>query len=225
VNTSKWLVVTFCVVVLWALATPSALMADEWNKATELTFNEPVEVPGSVLPAGTYWFTLADNDSDRNIVQVWDADRMHLVTTILAIPDYRLQPTGKTVIHFEERPSSQPEAIHSWFYPGANYGEEFVYPKARATQLAKQVNRPVLSMPDAQPSATTQIKQTPVKAVTPSGEEIEITEIVASQPVAPVEATPTSLPKTASFLPLLALAGFLSLGTALFIRVAAQRIS
>jgi len=45
-----------------------------------------------VLTAGTYWFTLAGSDSDRNIVQVWDADRMHLITTILAIPDYRLQP-------------------------------------------------------------------------------------------------------------------------------------
>jgi hypothetical protein len=225
VNKSKWFVVTFCLVVLSAVATPSALMADEWNRATKLTFSEPVEVPGAVLPAGTYWFTLADSDSDRNIVQVWDADRMHLVTTILAIPDYRLQPTGKTVIHFEERPSDQPEAIDSWFYPGANYGEEFVYPKARATQLAKQVNRPVLSMPDAQPSDTTQIKQTPVKAISPSGEEIEITEIVASQPVTPVEAAPTSLPQTASFLPLLGLAGFLSLGAAFSLREAARRVS
>jgi hypothetical protein len=223
VNTSKWVVVTFCVVVLCALATPSALMADEWNKATELTFSEPVEVPGLVLPAGTYWFTLADNDSDRNVVQIWDADRMHLVKTILAIPDYRLQPTGKTVIHFEERPSDQPEAIHSWFYPGASYGEEFVYPKARAMQLAKQTGRPVLSMPEAEPS--TEIKQAPVKAVTPSGEEIEVAEVVATEPVTPVDATPSSLPKTASFLPLLALAGILSLGASLSIREAARKIS
>jgi hypothetical protein len=225
VNKSRWFAVIFCVVVLCALATPSALMADEWNKATELTFSEPVEVPGLVLPAGTYWFTLADSDSDRNIVEIWDADRMHLVTTILAIPDYRLQPTGKTVIHFEERPSDSPEAIHSWFYPGANYGEEFVYPKARATVLAKQTGRPVLSMPDTQPSEAKQIKQTPVKAVTPSGEEIEVAEVVVSQPVTQAAAAPTSLPKTASFLPLLALAGFLSLGVGFSIRKAARSIS
>ena len=224
-NKSKWFIVTFCLVVLCALATPNALMADEWDKATKLTFSEPIEVPGLVLPAGTYWFTLADSDSDRNIVQIWDADRMHLVTTILAIPDYRLQPTGKTVVHFEERPSDQPEAIHSWFYPGANYGEEFVYPKARATQLAKQVSRPVLSMPDAQPSDTAQIKQAPVKAISPSGEEIEVTEVVATEFVAPATATPSSLPKTASFLPLLGLAGFLALGAALCIREAVRGIS
>ena len=113
-NRNKPFVFIFCLALLFAVAMPSA-MADEWDKATKLTFNEPVEVPGLVLTAGTYWFTLADSDSDRNIVQIWDADRMHLITTILAIPDYRLQPTGKTIVHFEERPSDSPEAIHSWY--------------------------------------------------------------------------------------------------------------
>lgn len=169
-------------------------------------------------------FTLTDSESDRNIVEIWDADRTHLVTTVLAIPDYRLRPTGKTVVHFEEHPSDQPEAIHSWFYPGDNYGEEFVYPKTRATQLAKQTNKPVLSMPDQQPTDTTQIKQTPVKAVSPSGEEIEITEIVASAPViVPVEASQDSLPKTGSILPLLELTGLLSLGTGVVLRIVARR--
>lgn len=207
----------FCLALFFAVAMPGFLMADEWDKATKLTFSEPVEVPGAVLPAGTYWFTLADNESDRNIVEVWDADRTHLVTTILAIPDYRLRPTGKTVVHFEERPSGQPEAIHSWFYPGDNFGHEFVYPKARATQLAKQTSKPVLSMPDQQPSNTAQIKQTPVKAVTPSGEEIEITEIVASESVA------VALPKTGSILPLLGLIGLLSVVSSLALRVVARR--
>lgn len=104
-------------------------MADDWNQATRLTFNEPVEVPGQVLPAGTYWFILADKDSDRNIVQIWNVDRKHLVTTISAIPDYRQTAPEKTIINFEERPSGQPEAIQSWFYPGNKLGLEFVYPK------------------------------------------------------------------------------------------------
>jgi len=129
------------------------MMADEEHKTSKLTFSEPVEVPGQVLPAGTYWFTVADSPSDRNIVQIWNADRTRLVTTVLAIPDYRMQPKGRTVIHFEERPSDQPEAIHSWFYPGNDVGEEFVYPKTRAKQLAKQAGRPVLSMPTSRPQA------------------------------------------------------------------------
>ena len=220
---AKSVVFIFLLALLFALASPNNVLADEWNKATKLTFNEPVELPGMALPAGTYWFTLADSDSDRNIVEVWDADRMHLVTTILAIPDYRLQPTGKTVINFSERPTGSPEAIHAWFYPGDNYGEEFVYPKTRATQLAKQTNRPVLSMPDEQPS--TQIKQAPVKAIAPSGEEVEIAEVVAVQPVLPQQATQSSLPQTGSDLPLLALAGVLALAAAGVFRVAARHIA
>jgi hypothetical protein len=157
-------------------------MADEWNKATKLTFSEPVEVPGTVLPAGTYWFTLADSESDRSIVKVWDTDRTRLVTTILAIPDYRLQPTDKTVINFSERPASAPEAIHAWFYPGDNYGQEFVYPKSRATQLAKQANRPVLSLRDEQPSDATQMKKVPITAISPSGDEVALAQVVGTKP-------------------------------------------
>ena len=224
-NTSKCFIVTFYLAVLCALIAPSPMMADQSDKATKLTFSEPVEVPGQVLPAGTYWFTLADNESDRNIVQIWDADRTRLVTTILAIPDYRLQPRGRTVIHFEERPSDQPEAIHSWFYPGDNFGQEFVYPKTRAIQLAKQTSRPVLSMPNEQASSTAQVKQVLVNAVTPSGEEIDVAELVAFQPVMPQEATTNDLPKTASSLPLWGLLGLLSLFSGFALRLATRKVS
>jgi hypothetical protein len=222
---NKWSVLGMCVFVMMVVALPTAVMADEWNKATQLTFNEPVEVPGTVLAAGTYWFTLADSESDRNIVEIWNADRTHLIDTVLAIPDYRLKPTGKTVVHFEERPSDAPEAIHSWFYPGDNYGEEFVYPKSRAIQLAKQTNRPVLAMREPAPTELQQIKQTPVKAVTPNGDEIEVSEVVLSQPLTANATPPSSLPKTASYLPLLGLAGLLAIATSFGLRMAARRIS
>lgn len=223
VNTSsKWLVVTFCLALFFTLTLPTAVMADDSDKATKLTFSDPVEVPGTVLAAGTYWFTIADNASDRNIVQIWDADRMHLITTVLAIPDYRLKPRGRTVVHFEERPSGLPEAIHSWFYPGDDYGEEFVYPKGRATQLAKQTSRPVLSMRNEQAPSTAEVKQVPVKAVSPIGEEIEIAELVAFHPVMPQEAT--TIPQTASSLPFWGLLGLLSLGAGFTLRLATRKV-
>jgi hypothetical protein len=223
VNTCKRFAVTLYLVLLCALVAPSTMMADESDQATKLTFSESVEVPGQVLPAGTYWFTLVDNGADRNVVQIWNADRTQLVTTILAIPDYRMQPKGKTVINFEERPADQPEAIQSWFYPGNNYGAVFVYPKTRATQLAKQTSRPVLSMRTEQVPDTTQIKQVPVNAVTPSGEEVEVSEIAAMQPVMPEEAPADSLPETASSLPLLGLIGMLSLAAGLALQAVTRR--
>ncbi|HEY1755431.1 MAG TPA: hypothetical protein VGG72_08545 [Bryobacteraceae bacterium] len=106
--------------------------ADEWDKKTTVTFNAPVEVPGTVLPAGTYVFKLLNSPSDRHIVQIYDADEKKLYATILAVPDYRLKPTDKPVLRFEERPSGQPEALEAFFYPGDNFGQQFVYPHKRA---------------------------------------------------------------------------------------------
>ncbi len=221
-NTTKRLIGMLFLALFCALTFSSSARADEWNHATKLTFSEPVEVPGMVLPAGSYWFTLADSPSNRNIVQIWNGDRTQVLKTVLAIPDYRMQPSGKTVINFDERPSNSPEAIESWFYPGANFGQEFVYPKARATQLAQQTSRPVLSMPNENSDPAPEIKQTPVKAVSPSGEELEITEVVATEEVTQAPA-PQSLPQTGSSLPLVGLLGFLSLAGGFTLRAVAQK--
>ena len=209
-KSSKVQAIMFCLVLLSAVLVSTSAKADGWNKATKISFSEPVEVPGTALEAGTYWFLLANSSSNRNIVQIWNADRTQLLKTILAIPDYRLHPTGDTVIKFDERPTGTPEAIQAWFYPGDNFGQEFVYPKARATQLAQEVQRPVLAMRDEQVAAPTPaLEQTPVTAVKPTGEEIEIAEVVATEEM---------LPETASPLPLLGLLGLLSVGSGLVLR-------
>jgi len=119
------------VVMLVALMLAPLVRADEWNKETIVRFSRPVEVPGQVLPAGKYVFKLADSQSDRRIVQIFSEDRTTLLATILANPDYRLEPSDKTVISMEERPSGSPEAVGSWFYSGDNYGSKFVYPTER----------------------------------------------------------------------------------------------
>jgi hypothetical protein len=200
----KLQIVMLCLLALATLFVSSNAKADTWNKATKLTFSAPVEVSGHVLPAGTYWFQLMNSTSNRNIVQIWSADRSRLITTILAIPNYRLQPTGDTVVKFAERPSGTPEAIKAWFYPGASFGQEFVYPKTRATQLAQNVQEPVLSVRDEQPvTSGPALEAAPVKAVEPSGEEVEIAEVV--------DTVTETLPTTASPLPLLGVLGLLAI--------------
>src|SRR3954452_6294397 len=134
---------TVCVFVL-----PSA-SADDTNNKTSITFSAPVEVPGvgaQILPAGTYVFKIMDSLSDRHIVQIFNKDENHVYTTILAIPNYRLRATDKTVMTFKERAQGEPEAIRAWFYPDRQWGEEFVYPKAKALELAKR-GEPVLYPP------------------------------------------------------------------------------
>src|SRR6202795_781215 len=142
---------------LLGLAFSPSATADEWNKKTVITFSAPVEIPGvhlqgyGVLPAGTYVFKILDSGADRHIVQISSQDELTVYATILAIPNYRLKATDKTLITFRERPAGVPEALRAWFYPGHNWGEEFVYPKAKALELAKSTNTPVLFTPTELP--------------------------------------------------------------------------
>lgn len=164
----------------FALAVPS-VKASVWNQKTIFSFNQPVEIPGRVLKAGTYVFKLADIQGDRNVVQVYSKDQKHLLGTFLAVPDYRLRTPGKPIIDFTERAEGSPEAVKAWFYPGDNYGHEFVYPKTEATKLAKANNEPVASMTDQDFNGPS-MKTGHVKAVKPTGEEVEVIEVFGSSP-------------------------------------------
>ena len=215
----KTLATAFCLVALCFLAVPKAT-ADDWNRETVITFSGPVEVPGvgaQTLPAGTYVFKIFDSQSDRHIVQIFNQDKTHVFTTILAIPNYRLKTTDKTVITFSERPAGQPEALKAWFYPGRAWGEEFVYAKSRAVELAKETNEPVLTTPIELASAPIEaLKTAPVEAIDPKGERLELTQVVEPPPVVAAEpvtvATAETLPKTASPLPLIGLIALLTIG-------------
>ena len=111
-------VVAMASVGLLGIALSSSARADEWNKKTVMTVNEPFQVPNKVLPAGTYVIKLLNSQSDRHIVQIFNADETQLQTTILAIPNYRLQPTGNSRFVFWETPRGSAKAMRAWFYPG-----------------------------------------------------------------------------------------------------------
>jgi hypothetical protein len=150
--------------------------ADEWDKKTILTFSAPVEVPGRVLPAGTYVFKLLDSPSDRHIVQIYNKDENQLIATVLAVPDERLEARGKTVITFDERTSGSPEAVRAWFYPGNTIGQEFVYPHSRAQEIAKRSGQHVLSMRGEDVSEDA-LKKGEYGAVQPTGEDVDIEKV------------------------------------------------
>ena len=152
------------------------IQGDEWDNKTVLTFSAPVEVPGHVLPAGTYVFKLQDSQSDRHIVQIYNKEENHLIANVLAVPDERLEPRGKTVISFEERPSGSPEALRAWFYPGNTIGQEFVYPHNRAKELARKSGQHVLSMRGEDVSEDA-VKKGDYGAVQPTGEDVDIEQV------------------------------------------------
>ena len=121
----------------------SPAVADELDRMTTFHFNQPVEVPGHVLLPGTYIFKLADLQGDRDVVEILSQDKHgmdHVVTTTFVIPAYRVDAPDRTVLTFEERRSNNPEAVDKWFYPGDNYGLEFVYPKTERLRAAASIS-------------------------------------------------------------------------------------
>ena len=229
--------------LLGSALSPS-LKADDYDKKTTMTFSGPVEIPPvyvtgmRVLPAGTYVFKLVNSSSNRHIVQIFNKEQTKIYATILAIPNYRLVPKDKTVITFNEGAKGRPEAIRAWFYPGANWGEEFVYPKTTAVELAKVTNTPVLALEadvpvevakPEEPTVVAVLQQAPIVAVKPTGEVVEIAQVIqtTTHPNARVAAAPgkvpvlvaeNKLPATASSLPLIMLCGLRAIGSAFGVR-------
>jgi hypothetical protein len=220
--------------------------ANEWDKTTKVTFKEPVQVPGTVLPAGTYIFKLYDSASNRHIVRIFKEDQTTLVTTILAIPNIQLKPSEKTILTYSERPIDQPEALDAWFYPGDNSGQQFVYPKSQAAELSRLNHVEVPSTGsegaysgDSERTSTTVASQKTEVAENRAAEPQSTPAVETPQPATPAQSpayqpTPNSsatqvapsqqetqrLPQTASSLPVIGLVGFVLLGAALALRAA-----
>ncbi|MCI0624714.1 MAG: hypothetical protein L0387_24230 [Acidobacteria bacterium] len=224
-----------CMVLLCSFVFPLSAHADSWNQKTTVTLGETMWVPGATLPPGTYVFKLVNSLSDRHIVRVLNEDETHVYATILAIPNYRLEPTGKTEFGYWEMPEDYPVALRSWFYPGKSYGHEFAYPKKRAAEIAARMKTPVPAIPEEMEAKLTVPPPTPDA---PEPEEFKTTVITEEKPnPEPVTATkrvettaevkPTevarTLPETAGVFPLVGLMGSFSVGLGLIIRAVRQR--
>ena len=123
-------------VAVVGIAGSGFVAADEFDKKTVITINETVQLPTATLPAGTYVIKLLRSpDVNRNTVQIFDKDEKHIITTLIAIPNQRIHPNGKSVFAFWEVPAGQPKALRAWFYPGDEFGQEFAYPKTEATTI------------------------------------------------------------------------------------------
>jgi LPXTG-motif cell wall-anchored protein len=208
--------------------------ADVWDKKTILTTNQPIQVEDTYLEPGTYVFKLLNSSSNRNIVQIYNEDQDHLIDTIMAIPNYRLQPTDRTRFTYYETPPGTAAAMRAWFWPGDNVGQEFRYPSnprllavATTPQVAAPAPEPVRSPePPPPPIATRPAEPEPAPA--PQAEAKPEEPVVIAQnnppPAQPEPAPtvtapaperieePTELPQTGTSFPMIGLGGLLSLG-------------
>jgi len=226
-------------------ASLSVVHADTWDKKTIVSFSQPVEVPGAILQPGKYVMKLVDSQSDRHVVQFTNERQNHVYATTIAVPAYRTQVTGRTVITFYEAAAGQPEPIRNWYYPGDNFGQEFVYPKDHLREIAfvhsttsesdaqrrteptpVAVAEPVPegeSAPVAAPIET----QAQANALTndESNAPVEIAQAIPPKPEEPTASAPaqpapapTELPHTGGNIAGIAMMGLVSIGSAITAR-------
>jgi hypothetical protein len=213
-------VIALCVIGFAGIGVFRA-QADQWDKRTILTVDQPIQVTETLLEPGQYVLKLADSNSDRHIVQIFNSDQTRIIDTVLAIPNYRLQPTGHSRFAFWETPPGNAKALRAWFYPGDNFGQEFRYPKRlamleTAAPVLPALEPPAAAAPQAEPPAPTQPEpQSMLKEPHQETQPIETAQNVPPQALPPSqgeEQAPEKLPTTASVYPLVGLSGLLSFG-------------
>jgi len=135
--------------VLLVLSLSPAVKADDWDKKTVVTFDEDVEIPGQVLPAGTYVFKLFGSSSNRSIVQVWTEDESQLLATLMTVGDSYPNPSGEPyfILDTTETSEGYPPAVVSWFFGGGDDGRDFIYPGYSTTRMLSSQDDSV-SQPD-----------------------------------------------------------------------------
>jgi len=220
----------------------SRAQADEWDKMTLLTVDQPTQVSNTYLEPGTYMFKLAN--SDRHIVQIFTKDRSHLINTIIAIPAYRVELTDGSQFTFWETPPGTAKAVKRWYYPGDHNGQEFRYP-TNLRQVAMVTAAPAPAPPAPEPAPApapraleqapqaeqppVEIAQTAPQETAPQAEQapVEIAQNTPQDnpaPPAPVQSDnqpdqSQTLPQTASPYPLFGLGGLFALGLYAALRI------
>jgi hypothetical protein len=119
--------------------------ADETDQATIMKFSQPIQIPGQVLPPGTYVFKLLASDPDLHIVQIFNADRTVLYATLQTISTDRPKPTGRTVIALAEQGNRQPDVLLKWFYPECETGNQFIYSKQEEKELTHDKQQTIVA--------------------------------------------------------------------------------
>jgi hypothetical protein len=122
--------------------------ADSWNERIVLSFSDAVMIPGTTLQPGKYVFKLLDTSSSRHVVQVLRAegDGNEQVALTQAVPLKRVETKGDIVLRFNPTEAGDPPAIKAWFYPGSNFGHQFVYPDEQARVIAERTKTAVLAI-------------------------------------------------------------------------------
>jgi hypothetical protein len=147
---------SFGALLLGSLLLVPAAKAGQQDQLVKFTFSQPMEVPGTVLQPGDYWFKIYDqkNDPQMNIIQVYTGDFSHLVADLPAIPEQHMATGYGTNVHVPatdgvelqvaEGDGTHPAALLGWIYPSGYTGHQFVYSGSERSRLSEMQAQTIL---------------------------------------------------------------------------------
>ena len=120
---------TVCgVVLLGVLATAATGAFADNRRTTYFTFNRSVQMPGVVLPAGSYIFEVANPDGQADVVRVLSRDRKHVHLMKFTRFVYRpLKGNLDSTLSLGESAVGQPPTVKAWYPQSETRGREFIY--------------------------------------------------------------------------------------------------
>jgi hypothetical protein len=168
------------------------LKADEYDRKTVISISQPLEVPGVVLPPGTYVMKLLNSSSNRHIVQFMNERQNRQMALTFAVPAERIRPAEKTLLTMYEGAQGSPQALRTWYYPGDTVGQEFLYPHKQAVRISERDN---VKVPEIESTEKKSVTET-AAAVTPA-EPVQTETRDESVLIARAEPAPEPIPAPA----------------------------
>ena len=115
------------IVALASAVSSSAITVNPSTHINHLTFNQPVKLPGVVLPAGTYEFELGPPGMHPDIVRVSRRTGKHYFLGFTRPVPRPLTLPKNRIVEFGEQVPGVPPPIAVWYPMRAASGQAFVY--------------------------------------------------------------------------------------------------
>lgn len=130
--------ILFFGVILIAVA-PRVQAQDE-SRSMEITFSQSVQIPGRILPPGTYIFQrrMVGVGANENMIQILNAADSRVIAFIQTIPATRKNISGDIELTFATNLEGQPPALVSCSLPGSLGGHEFLYTRRIERRVEKE---------------------------------------------------------------------------------------
>lgn len=127
-------------------------------EGTLMTFDQPVRIPGRILPPGSYRFTPEAGIALTEVrVQITNVDRSKTIANLKmrTVSQYQLGAVeadsdwkvGQLVVVMAEGRQGQPATLLNCYYVGKLSGLRFIYPSSVRLQLAGETHKVLVFNP------------------------------------------------------------------------------